>query len=181
MEILVAILIIAVIAALAFAVMQRRRVGTGGLDRPRNAPAGRRDRGIARRDPMAAAVAEHARATDPADVVVAEQRLRAEARNVAAGLQADAHRHGDARVNGYDAPADVDGYDPATGPAGTPSAYPAAPPTSDAHLDDAIDPQTGERVDGYGDPANDPRYGDPRYDGRLAADYVPPPRDDRMR
>ena len=159
MVILVAILIIALIAAVAYAVMQRRPARAPGVDRPRTAPIGRR--GVARRDPMAAAVAEHARAMDPADVVVAEQRLQAEARQVAAGLQ----------------------------PATQPGAYPPVPPApvgaapyaTDPSLDRHFDPATGERVDGYGDPANDPRYNDPDYDGRLAADWVDPRYDDRIR
>jgi hypothetical protein len=40
---------------------------------------------------MAAAVVEHAQAMEPAEVVVAEQRLKAQARQVAAGMQADAN------------------------------------------------------------------------------------------
>lgn len=96
MEFVVAILIIALIAAIAFAVMQRRPAGTRGALSAR--PFGRRTRGIARRDPMAAAVVEHAEATHPADVVVAEQRLQSEARQVAAGLQAKAQPIEDQRV-----------------------------------------------------------------------------------
>ena len=41
--------------------------------------------------------------------------------------------------------------------------------------------QTGERIDGHEDPAADPRLHDRRYDGRLAADWVDPREDDRVR
>jgi hypothetical protein len=191
MGILVAILVVAVIAAVAFAVMQRRR-GPVGADRARSSPSGRRGR-IAGRDPMATAVAEHAAATDPQDAVVAEQRLQAQAERESARLQGHARSRqdgpvgyddtfvGDPHLDGYTEPAHVNGYDRTSGYPDTPSGYSAAPPTSDMHLDDAIDPQTGERVDGYGDPANDPRLADRRYDGRLASDYVDPSADDDRR
>lgn len=189
MGILVAILIVAVIAAVAFAVMQRRR-GPVGTDRA-HSPIGRRGR-IAGRDPMATAVAEHAAATDPQDVAVAEQRLQAQAGRESARLQGHARSQGvpvgyddtfvgDPHLDGYTEPAHVNGYDRTSGYPDTPSGYSTAPPTSDMHLDDAIDPQTGERVDGYGDPANDPRLADRRYDGRLASDYVDPTADDDQR
>jgi hypothetical protein len=58
---------------------------------------------------------------------------------------------------------------------------PAVPIATDPSLDDHFDRETGERIDGFGDPANDPRYDDPRYDGRLAADWVDPRGDDRLR
>ncbi len=172
MEILVAILAIALIAVAVYAIVQRRRPGAGGLPRPR---AAARDGGlVARRgahsDPMAAAVADHAQATDPGEVVVAEQRLRAQARNVAAGLQ------GGAPVAGH--------VDPVAGNGGGVSGYGDAASSStydDPHAGGAIDPQTGERIDGYGDPANDPRLGDRRYEGRLAPDYVDPNEDERRR
>ena len=192
MEILVAILIIAVLAALAFAVMQRRRGPAGaGLGRSRSSPIGRRG-AAAGRDPMAAAVAEHAAATDPRDVVVAEQRLQAQAGLESARLQGQARGQqarggyddtfvGDPRFDGSAEPAAVNGYDRTSGYIDTPSGYSTAAPTSDMHLDDAIDPRTGRRVDGYGDPNDDPRLADPRYDGRLASDYVEPPDDDRPR
>jgi hypothetical protein len=90
MDILIAILVVAVIAAAIIAVRQRGHAGARGLGRPRTSPLGRR--GSRGRDPMAAAVAEHAQATDPQDVVVAEQRLRARSREVAAGLEAEAQR-----------------------------------------------------------------------------------------
>jgi hypothetical protein len=215
MVILVAILIIAVIAAVAYAVWQRRQVGAPGVARPHRSPVARRSRGVARHDPMAAAVAEHAQATDPADVIVAEQRLQAQARNVAAGMQAGqqpipgaapgAYQNG-AYAGSYEPvpgqayPAGQEpvpgetyapGYEPVPGqvyPAGrqpvrgqvSPTG-PAVPIATDPSLDDHFDPVTGERIDGHGDPANDPRYNDRRYDGRLAADWVDPREDDRIR
>jgi hypothetical protein len=91
MWILVAIIVIALVAAVAFSVVRRPRDGIRAAGRPRRSPLRRRGLGASRRDPMAAAVAEHARALDPHDVVVAEQRLQAQARQVAAGLRADAH------------------------------------------------------------------------------------------
>ncbi len=144
---------------------------------------------------MAAAVAEHAQAMDPQDVVVAEQRLRAQARQVAAGLQTEAHRSehqrasdqvthrepyaGDPRMdsdadragaNGY---ADTNRYaDPAPAP---------DPAYGDPRLDDYDNPASGTRTDGYGDPATDPRHNDPKYDARPAADRVDPRHDDRSR
>jgi hypothetical protein len=176
MGLLVAILIIALIAAAAYIVMQRRPGGVGGVGRPANSPLPRRGRISARRDPMAAAVADHAQATDPQDAMAAEQRLRAQARQVAAGLQSDAlrseHQRASAQADAYDGVAPVNGApagyaDPRYTSAGD-AAYP------DPRGDERIDPATGARTDGYGDPANDPRYNDPRYEGRLAADYVPP-------
>jgi hypothetical protein len=92
MEILVAILIIALVAAVAFAVIQRRPGGVRGLGGARTAPAAVRTRRPPRSDPMAAAVVEHAQAMEPAEVAVAEQRLQAQARQVAAGKQADANQ-----------------------------------------------------------------------------------------
>jgi hypothetical protein len=192
MGLLVAILVIALVAALAFAVIQRRR-GAPALGAVGRSPIGRR-RGVAGRDPMAAAVADHAAATDPHDVVVAEQRLQAQAGLESARLQGQARSQqvppvgyddtfvGDPRIDGYVEPPHVNGYDRTSGYIDTPSGYSTAAPTSDMHLDDAIDPQTGERVDGYGDPSNDPRLSDRRYDGRLASDYVDPTTDpDRPR
>ena len=168
MEILVAILIIALVAALVLALVRRRPARVGDVESPRASPLRRRGHGLARRDPMAEAVAEHARAIDPADVVVAEQRLRAEARVVAAGL----HPGGAGVALAYPQP----GTHPGASPTG-----PGCPIPTDPSLDDTFDPVTGERIDGYGDPANDPRYDDPRYDGRLAADWVDPSRDERTR
>ena len=194
MEIIVAILIIAVIAAVAYAVVQRRNAGHApGLGRRHDSPLPPRSRGAARHDPMADAVHEHAQATHPADVVAAEQRLQAQARNVSAGMQAGAPATGyqQAAPAGYEPAANgayAGGYDPQAYPAGQPPAAgqaaptgPAVPYGSDPSLDDHFDPVTGERIDGHGDPANDPRLNDPRYDGRLAADWVDPNQDERLR
>jgi hypothetical protein len=227
MDILVAILIIAVIAAVAYAVWQRRQVGAPGMSGPHRSPVARRSRGVARHDPMAAAVAEHAEATDPADVVVAEQRLQAQARNVSARMQAGQQPIAGGAPAAYQPPPNAagyeatpngayagdyepvpgqaypagqqplpgetyaPGYEPVPGqayPAGQQPAGgrvsptgPAVPIATDPSLDDHFDPVTGERIDGHGDPANDPRYNDRRYDGRLAADWVDPRDDDRIR
>ena len=147
---------------------------------------------------MAAAVEEHAQATDPHDVVVAEQRLQAQAAQVSAGMQADAHRSAAAEhqraADGYAAPDSGDYADPAYGGAVDPApggpvysrgaTNPGYDPASsanypDPHADGSIDPVTGQRIDGYDDPNNDPRLDDPRYDGRLAADYDPDPDNQR--
>jgi hypothetical protein len=189
MDIFVAILIIAFVAAVAFAVVQRRRFRAAGLDRPHGAPVASRGGGLARHDPMAAAVAEHARATDPGDVVVAEQRLRAAARDVASGLQADAYRSehdraaelagggayaADAGVNGYDervpaagaeygVPADagVNGYDERVPVAGAEYGVPA-----DAGVN-GYDERVPVPGAAYGVPAAGAAYGDPSLDGRV--------------
>lgn len=80
MELVVAILIIAALGAVAFAVIQRRRGGAEPLDRPHRSPLPAARRGSARSNhPMAAAVEEHAQAIDPHDAAVAEQRLQARA------------------------------------------------------------------------------------------------------
>jgi hypothetical protein len=231
MDILVAIIIIAAIAGIIFAWVQRRHASSPGVKRPGTQPFPRRRRGVvARHDPMAAAVAEHAQAMDPAEVVVAEQRLQAEARSVSARMQsgqqpnlgaapaAYAPPPDGAYPGGYDAApgeAYAAGYEPVPGQAYAPGqepvggqayppgqvpvggqAYPAGqqpvrgqvsptgpavPIATDPSLDDHFDPVTGERIDGYDDPANDPRLNDRRYDGRLAADWVDPGEDDRIR
>lgn len=173
MEILVAILIIALVAAVAYIVLQRRPGGAPPAGAPRASPLGRRARSVRRADPMAAAVAEHAHATDPADVVVAEQRLRAEARHVAAGMNGTAvtAEASSVRPAGGQPPAAAGGY----------YAPASAAASTDPDLARDFDPATGERVDGHDDPASDPRLDDPRYDGRLAADWVDPREDDRPR
>ena len=199
MEILVAILIIAVLGAIAVVLVQRRR-GGAAVGRPHGSPLGRRH-GVARSDhPLAAEVEAHAQATDPRDVVAAEQRLQARAAQVAADLSVTAHRSAAAEHEraadqygepGHREPArlerEPDYYsgphrNPAYGDGATGVAYDPASSANhpDPHRDGELDPVTGERVDGYGDPASDPRYDDPRDDGRLAADYDPRP-DDRVR
>jgi hypothetical protein len=144
MEILVVILIIALIAAVAFIVIgQRRPGGAGGLRRSRSPIT--RGRSVPRNDPMAAAVVEHAQVTDPADVPAAEQRLKAQARQVAAPLQAEANRAEHQRA----ADQLADG--------------------GELHRNGYVDPAPA-----YEDPASDPRYADPapvdpadpRYDDR---------------
>lgn len=60
---------------------------------------------------MTAAVVEHAQVTDPAEVPAAEARLRAQAQQVAAGLQAEAQRDEHARSSEQPA-----GTDPAVDP-----------------------------------------------------------------
>ena len=168
MELLVVILIIALVAAVAFIVLRRNPRGIpGAAGRPGAPPLGRRRAGARPSDPMAAAVADHARATDPADVVAAEQRLRAEARRVAAGMNGGGVAHAGP---GSAPPASAGYYAPASA---------AASP--DPNVDREFDPQTGQRVDGYEDPGSDPRLNDSRYDGRLAADWVDPREDDRIR
>jgi hypothetical protein len=151
MEILVVVLAVAVIAllaALAFAVIQLRPGGAGGVARRRSSPLGRRTRGIGRRDPMAAAVADHAEAIDPQDVVAAERNLQTQARHVATGLHAQAHR-------------DEHRW--------------AADQTANGEY-------AGPRVNGYSDPATDPRYDDPRHaDPATDPRYVDPRDDDRAR
>jgi hypothetical protein len=212
MDILVAIIIIVAIAGIVFALVHRRHASSPGVKRPGTQPFPRRRRGaVARHDPMAAAVAEHAQAMDPAEVVVAEQRLQAQARNVSARMQAGAQpaayqapaAYDPAADGAYADPAYPAGYEPAPGQAYPPGqepvpgqAYPAAPAAlpgqagpaapgpayaTDPSLANHFDPVTGERIDGHGDPANDPRYDDRRYDGRLAADWVDPREDDRIR
>jgi hypothetical protein len=87
MELLVALVVILVVAGAIFAVVQQRRPGGA-----RTSARPRRGRRVPRRDPMTAAVVDHALVTDPADVPAAEARLRAQAQQVAVGLQADANR-----------------------------------------------------------------------------------------
>jgi hypothetical protein len=192
MDILVAILAIALLAAIAFAVVQYRRGSTHATaDRSRRSRSSPLPRGAARSNhPMAAAVEEHAQAVDPQEAAVAEQRLQARAGQVAAGLNATAHRSAAAEHQraadryddaDYTDPGRVDDAGYSAAPAGGAGYDPASSANyEDPHRDGSIDPVTGERIDGYGDPANDPRYDDPRYDGRLAADYDPQP-DNRAR
>lgn len=139
MEILVVVLVLAAIAAAAFVVMQRRPGGVATLRRPRDsAPTISTRRPGPTADPMTAAVVDHAQVTDPAEVPAAERRLRAQAQQVAAPLQAEAARAEQQR---------------AADPNGT--------------FVSARDDQYAEPADGYADPA-DTAYGDrydPRYDG----------------
>jgi len=182
MEILVAILVIALIAAIAFVVMRRRPGGDRGLGRQRSPRIARRQRRVPPNDPMAAAVEEQMRATDPHDLAVSEQRLQAEARRKAATMLAEADRveqqraagqtarggshAGDPRVNRAEAngtrhpeaPVVGDGdVHPATPPAGHGDAYPVGSP---AYGDTARSPV-------YGAPAAAPAHGDPRHDDTI--------------
>lgn len=142
MELLLVVLLVAVLAAVAFAVLQARRgrgaITSNRLSRGTPSPLPRQSR-RARRHPMADAVQEHAQAMEPQEVVAAEQRLQAEAGRVASGLTADARRDEHARADdlapdGPYADPGADGYaDPAAQPyaAGSPrtDGGPAADPT----------------------------------------------------
>jgi hypothetical protein len=151
MEILVVVLVVAAIAAAAFVVLQRRPGGVATLRRPReSAPTISTRRPGPTADPMTAAVVDHAQVTDPAEVPAAERRLRAQAQQAAAPLQARAGRAEQQRAvdaNGTFVPDPVATYvDPAD-----PHVEPVEPVEPGY-----VDPM--DRV--YGD-----RY-DPRYDGR---------------
>lgn len=78
------IVVVAVLAALAWAVLKlRKRDGLGAIGRPRP-PKVHRRRVAASDDPMAPAVASHSQAVEPHDAAVEELRLRAQANRVAA-------------------------------------------------------------------------------------------------
>ena len=110
MELLLVVLLVVVLAALAFAVLHARRqrdaITSNRLRRGTPSPLPRQSR-RARRHPLADAVQEHAAATDPQEVVAAEHRLQAEASRVASGLTADARAEED-----YDARPAGDPTDP---------------------------------------------------------------------
>jgi hypothetical protein len=149
MGISVLLIIVAVVGAVAFVVMRER--GPVGATFPR-------------RHPMASMASEHARATNPAAVVVATQRLRAQARELAAGLQGG----GFAQPAPYGAPAPIGDEDMIV-ISGSPLAE---------------DPRALEarwRAARDADPMDDPRYADPRYDGRLAGDWLGFGREGRAR
>ena len=179
MEILVVILVVAIIAIIAYFVMQRRSSGAGGLGHAREAPLGRRDRVGSHRDPMAAAVHEHAQATDPHDAMVAEQRLQAQASQVAAGLTAGAHRDMAAE---HQRAANEVGRNGAYAPEPAVGGYAGADP---AYANDpAYAPSTDPRSNGQVDPGQETvpeDYDDRRFDGRRAEDWVDPRYDDRAR
>ena len=90
MEILVVVLLVALVAALAFAWMSSRRGGRGGVMPGRHGGVrGRRRAAVAARDdPMATAVERHSAATDPHEAAEEELRLRAQANRVASELHA---------------------------------------------------------------------------------------------
>jgi hypothetical protein len=133
MEILVAVLVVALLAGLAFVALQRRPGGAPGLRRPRASAPSVRARRRPRTDSMTAAVVEHAQVTDPAEVPAAEQRLRAQAQQVAAPLQAEADRVEQQRAADPGAPAGAYA-DPAY-------ADPAAAPAVDEPYGDRYDPR----------------------------------------
>lgn len=158
MELLVAILIIAVIAAVAFAVIQgRRRPSATGVDRRAASPSRR----AASAHPMADVVADHMQATGPQEIVAAEQRMHARAQQVAAGLHAS---NGSGAAAGYSAPAADATYG---APVAADAAYGTPPAGSgldggEQRLDGQIDSRDTETVpDGYDGRA---------YDGRRAED-----------
>lgn len=78
------IVVVAVVAAIAWATPRlRKRGGVGGLGRTR-APKVHRRKVAASDDPMASAVASHSQAVEPHDAAIEELRLRAQANRVAA-------------------------------------------------------------------------------------------------
>jgi hypothetical protein len=102
MEVIAIVLAVLVVALAAALLVQLR--GRGGIGPAvRGRPSRMRRRSVPGHDAMAAAVASHSEAIDPADVAVEELRLRAQANRVAAaaherearaesGLEADVHR-----------------------------------------------------------------------------------------
>ena len=128
MDIVIVVLLIVIIAALAFAWMKFRPGAHGGAGGVRG-PAGgvRASRGAdaaARHDPMAEAVERHAMATDPHEAAEAELRLQAQANRVASDLHArqasdlESQAHG-ADGRGHAVPAQTyeqPGYAPDTRP-----------------------------------------------------------------
>jgi hypothetical protein len=101
---------------------------------------------------MTAAVIEHAEATDPQEVVAAEQRLRAQARQTAAPMQAEALRVEHQRAAEQMARPEY-----------------VVDPQADYVVNDGY-----VATNGYAPPApaTDPRYADPEYDdGRVDPRY----------
>ncbi len=88
MEILIALIVLAILAAGAFLWMRSRKRAPdlggpgGGLRGPR------RTRAAARHDPMAEVVERHAMAIEPQEATAAERDLQAQARRVASDLHA---------------------------------------------------------------------------------------------
>jgi hypothetical protein len=79
------IVVVAVVAAIAWGLLQlrKRRDGVNASAPTRPPKGGRRGLG-GRKDPMATAVASHSQAMEPHDAAVEELRLRAQANRVAA-------------------------------------------------------------------------------------------------
>ena len=90
MELLLVVLLLLVIAGLAFAWMRSRSGAPGGVLPGRSGDVrGRRRTAVAaRHDPMAEAVERHSAATDPHEAAEAELRLQAQANRVASELHA---------------------------------------------------------------------------------------------
>lgn len=90
MELLLVVLLLLVIAGLAFAWMKSRSGAPGGVMPGRSGGVrGRRRTAVAaRHDPMADAVERHSAATDPHEAAEAELRLQAQANRVASELHA---------------------------------------------------------------------------------------------
>ncbi|CAA9478481.1 MAG: hypothetical protein AVDCRST_MAG67-702 [uncultured Solirubrobacteraceae bacterium] len=125
MEIVIVILLLLIIAGLAFAWMKFRPGAPGSTRGVHNHADGirgqRRSAVAAREDPMAEAVERHSMATDPHEAAEAELRLQAQANRVASDLHArqasalESEAHGTlgrghtAPVNGYAQPAYGDG------------------------------------------------------------------------
>ena len=88
MDIVIALIVLAVIAAAALFWM-RSRNGSPDLGGPGGGLRGpRRTRAAARHDPMAEVVERHAMAIEPQEAAEAERDLQAQARRVAADLHA---------------------------------------------------------------------------------------------
>jgi hypothetical protein len=185
MTILVAILIIAAVAGAAYFVIRSRRGGARDLRERRGAPTVRATREVPPSRPLEAAVVEHAQVTDPRDVAAAEQRLQAEARQVAASMNADARRveadrgaAGTTRVNGHavddryvagDRYAADDRYAAgdsfAAGDGEVVDDRFAGPAPTDPQYADPDQAVRDYRAPAHGDPA-DPRYDETRDDDR---------------
>lgn len=88
MDIVIALIVVALIAAAAF-LWIRSRNGAPDLGGPAGGLRGpRRTRAAARHDPMAEVVERHAMAIEPQEAAEAERDLQAQARRVAADLHA---------------------------------------------------------------------------------------------
>ncbi|HVF77854.1 MAG TPA: hypothetical protein VNA28_06110 [Solirubrobacteraceae bacterium] len=118
MEILIVVLLLLIIAGLAFAWMKFRPGAPGGADGiPGDADGLRGRRGAAvasRHDPMAEAVERHSMATDPHEAAEAELQLQAQANRVAADLHARQASALESEVGGNDRlghTAPANGYD----------------------------------------------------------------------
>ncbi len=157
MEIVLALIVIAVIAVAAFMYM-RSRDGAPGLSGRGQGPELRGRRGAARaarHDPMAEAVERHAQATDPHEAAEAELRLQAQANRVAADLHArqasTLESHAGGRGYAGQSPAGADPY-------GQPAAYdeagrPVYPDVAPAGQDDGVyQTRDGKTIDSMGRP-----------------------------